>query len=239
MISKDLNKLHKLNSVSSDITINTSISTPTKLNNVKSTLISNPISIKQNRINNVQISISLPEDSHILFNNNDAINKKYETCGCILISELDILENIIHDKHIQLCKQHYKKHIEKSSYYYNKKLNKYIYNQNKSSNSTNISNNKNINSINVNISKSYENLQGLLYNNLTKKSDSNLNIIKNSEYQTLVNFGKYKDKSYEYVYYNDKLYCYNLAFWNIKEFKNKKIINFINFIKQQLLLESI
>jgi hypothetical protein len=147
---------------------------------------------------------------------NDTINKKYHSCGCIIISELDILENSIQEKYLQLCKNHYKKCNAKSFYSYNKKINKYIYN------SHNI----------INYSKSYENLQGIISNN----SNNNSN---NKEFQTLLSFGKYKDKSYEYVYYNDKLYCYNLAFWNNKEFKNKKILNFITFIKKQLLSEAI
>ncbi len=146
---------------------------------------------------------------------NDTINKKYHSCGCIIISELDILENIIQEKYLQLCKNHYKKCNSKSFYSYNKKINKYIYHSN--------------NNI-INYSKSYENLQGIISNN----NNSN-----NKEFNILLNFGKYKDKTYEYVYYNDKLYCYNLAFWNNKEFKNKKILNFITFIKKQLLSESI
>lgn len=36
----------------------------------------------------------------------DQINKTYKTCGCIFISELDIINNIINDKYIQFCKNH-------------------------------------------------------------------------------------------------------------------------------------
>lgn len=225
MISKDLDPFPKLNTVFSE---QYNISNNTSNNKLKS----NPIDINSSSIEYSNISS---------YHNNDTINKKYETCGCIIISELDILENIIHDKYIQLCKQHYKTNTNKISYYYNKKNNKYIYNMNSLPNNLYNNISHNISTKPSNLSKSYENLQGLLYNSLNKKLDTNLNNLNNQNinYQTLVSFGKYKDKSYEYVYYNDKLYCYNLAFWNIKEFKNKKIHNFITFIKNQLILESL
>lgn len=164
---------------------------------------------------------------------NDAINKKYDTCGCIIVSELDILENIIQDKYLQLCKLHYNKCLNKSIYYFNKKINKYILN----------SDNK---IVNINHNKSYENLQAIISKSYSKNELNNIN--NNSDHFTkmliesnnkLLHFGKYKNKTYDYVYYNDKLYCYNLAFWNHKEFKNKKIINFINYIKNQIIIESI
>ena len=161
---------------------------------------------------------------------NDTINKKYDTCGCIIFSELDLLENIILDKYLQLCKSHYNNCSNKSLYHYNKKVNKYILN----------SDNK---PISINYNKSYENLQGIISKTYLK---SELKSINNNSVQIsldfnnkLLQFGKYKNKTYEYVYYNDKIYCYNLAFWNHKEFKNKKIINFINYIKNQIIIESI
>lgn len=164
---------------------------------------------------------------------NDTINKKYDTCGCIIVSELDILENLIQDKYLQLCKIHYNNCSNKSMYHFNKKINKYILN----------SDNK---QITINYTKSYENLQGIISKNYSK---TNLKPFNNSSEDLfklsidcndkLLQFGKYKNKTYEYVYYNDKLYCYNLAFWNHKEFKNKKIINFINYIKNQIIIESI
>ena len=42
---------------------------------------------------------------------------------------------------------------------------------------------------------------------------------------------KYKNKTYEYVYNIDKLYCYHLAFWIDIKSKNTNIIDFINYIK--------
>jgi len=166
-----------------------------------------------------------PNLNHSINDNNlyhNMINKKYKSCGCIIISELDILENIIQDKYLQICKDHYKHNNKINNnikYSYDKHSNKYIYNP---------TINKENNQKNLYKSKSYENLYNIIYNN-TKN-------IKNSN--TLVNFGKYKNKTYEYVYYNDKLYCYNLAFWNNKNYTNQNIQNFIQYIKNQLLMES-
>lgn len=164
---------------------------------------------------------------------NDTIHKKYNTCGCIIISELDILENILQDKYLQLCKSHYNNCSNKSMYRFNKRINKYILN----------CNNK---QVTINYTKSYENLQGLISKTYSKLESKSINTNSEVLYKLsidcnnkLLQFGKYNNKTYEYVYYNDKLYCYNLAFWNHKEFKNKKIINFINYIKNQIIIESI
>jgi hypothetical protein len=150
---------------------------------------------------------------------NNIINKKYESCGCIINSDLDILENIIQDYHIQLCKHHYTKQdynqkINKSNYYFNKQIQKYIY--------------KNNNNKVLKKNKSYDNIQSIVFNNFKSNQVSH----------NLVNFGKYANKTYEYVYYSDKLYCYNLAFWNNKKYNNNNIQRFINYIKNQLLIES-
>ena len=166
-------------------------------------------------------------------NLNDTINKKYETCGCIIISELDILENLLQDRYLQLCKLHYNNCCNKSMYHFNKKINKYIIN----------SSNK---QATINYNKSYENLQGIIsktylkseLQSITNNSNNLVNLSLNCN-NNILQFGKYKNKTYEYVYYNDKIYCYNLAFWNHKEFKNKNIINFIEYIRNQIIIESI
>lgn len=148
----------------------------------------------------------------------DVIDKYYESCGCIKTSELDILQNIIIDKHIQLCKAHYKLLSNKKLHYiFDKKVNNYILSKN--------------NKPKLLKSRSYENVQTTILKHIHNNS---INV---SEQYTLLNFGKYKNNTYEYVYYTDKSYCYNLAFWNKHEFKNKKILNFIKYIKKQLLLE--
>lgn len=165
-------------------------------------------------------SLELHLNNKHLTNKTDTIDKFYESCGCIKISELDILQNIIIDKYIQICKLHYKQYIKtnkKFNYIFDKKLNKYILS----------------NQIKHKLlkSKSYENVQVSLLKHIHNNSINNL------EHLTLLNFGKYKNKTYEYVYYTDKVYCYNLAVWKNIDFKNKKISNFIKFIKKQLLLE--
>lgn len=102
----------------------------------------------------------------------DEINKTYKSCGCILIIELDFINNILNDKYIQFCNKHKK-------------------------------------------------------NKSTKFKDSQVSYI---------NFGKYKNKSFDYVFQKDKLYCYNLALWNFKnkEYKNPNINQFILFIKNKI-----
>ncbi len=159
---------------------------------------------------------------------NDTINKHYDSCGCIIISELNLLENIIIEKHIQFCKSHYKIFIKKNknnnllisniNYIYNKKNNKYIFTE------------KSVPKLNK--QKSYENIQTILLKTHSPNNTSN------NFSEQILNFGKYKNKTYEYVYCNDKIYCYNLAFWKNTNFKNKKILNFIKYIKNQILLET-
>ena len=115
----------------------------------------------------------------------DLINKIYKTCGCILISELDIINNTLNEKYIQLCAVHYHK---------------------------------------------TQSITNIITNELTK---SNKNIIINESY---LNFGKYKNKTFNYVFQTDKLYCYNLAFWKPQQgnYKNININEFIKYIKNQI-----
>lgn len=191
---------------------------------------------------------------------NDIIDKKYKSCGCILISELNIIDNIIQDNYIQLCKTHYHSlNINKLYYELNKKTNNFILKE-KSDKESRVIENKKENFDNLPIiqdsnailynSKSYENLQAIIFKCITnfkhtdllelKKNNLKLDHYTNpSNSETLLNFGKYKNKTYDYVYYNDKLYCYNLAFWNKKDFKNQKILKFIEYIKYKIILESL
>lgn len=114
----------------------------------------------------------------------DSINKTYKSCGCIFISELDIIDNTINEKYIQICKSH---SVHKSK----------------------------IINLNTNVK----------------------NVVSPEFY---LNFGKYKNKSFSYVYNIDKLYCYNLAFWNnnynYKNNNHSNINQFITYIKNQISL---
>jgi hypothetical protein len=143
--------------------------------------------------------------------NNDIVNKYYNSCGCIYISELNIMDNIIHDIYIQLCKTHYLLSKEKSKFKLDKKNKLYILNSKKTDN----------------IKKkkiSYDNLKLLINDKNKNDEDSN----------KLIKFGKYKNKTYEYVYNTDKLYCYHLAYWKDNNLNNSNITNFINYIKLQV-----
>lgn len=121
----------------------------------------------------------------------DLINKTYKTCGCILTSELDFINNTINNNYIQLCDLHFNK---------TQPINDVLKKE--------LSNNK------------------LNSNNIYKTQSIN---------NSCLNFGKYKNKSFSYVFQNDKLYCYNLAFWkNFKDYKNPNILQFIKFIKDQI-----
>jgi len=46
-----------------------------------------------------------------------------------------------------------------------------------------------------------------------------------------LSFGKYKNKTFNYVYNNDKLYCYKLTYWNNDNIKDNRLNLFINYIK--------
>lgn len=46
-----------------------------------------------------------------------------------------------------------------------------------------------------------------------------------------IKFGKYKNKSYDFVYSKDKTYCYNLCIWTEKEIKDDNVNDFIKYIK--------
>lgn len=151
------------------------------------------------------------------YNHNDIIDKQYNTCGCIILSKLDINENIIIDINIQYCKLHYYKRKLNNSlnYVYDYKIQKYLLI------SENVKKNNNLKSNDQNSMK---------YDKTDKTNNTNNKVI-------LMDFGKYSNKTYDYVYNNDKMYCYKLAFWNNNIIKNKKITNFINFIKRQILIE--
>ena len=56
----------------------------------------------------------------------DIVNKKYNSCGCIFISELNLFDNYVHDNYIQLCKNHYLLSTDKSNFKLDKKSKLYI-----------------------------------------------------------------------------------------------------------------
>ncbi len=142
--------------------------------------------------------------------NLDSIDKIVKHCGCVVTSKLDILENEITETIIKICKKHYLTNFNKLQYTYNKSQNIYISN-------SEISNN-------------------IVKNKIRKiSSDIDLNI-KEDKFHIL-QFGKYKHKSFNYVYNNDKIYCYNLSFWKhnkIKNIKNKAISEFVNYVRSEI-----
>lgn len=146
--------------------------------------------------------------------NFDSIHTEHKKCGCVISSNLDIIENLISESIIILCENHYKKCKNKKEYSFNK--NKSYYTLNSFSN----------NSISKKNIKKSSHLDKL---NKTNSKDSNKSKI--------LLFGKYKYKTFNYVYNNDKLYCYNLSFWNDNIYnKNDNIYEFINFIKNSILV---
>ncbi len=51
----------------------------------------------------------------------------------------------------------------------------------------------------------------------------------------IVTFGKYKYKSFDYVYNTDKTYCYNLSFWkNANQTPNHNLNEFISFVRNAI-----
>jgi hypothetical protein len=117
----------------------------------------------------------------------DFINKIYKTCGCILISELDIIDNTLNEKYIQMCQFHLQK---------------------------------------------TQSITEIISNKISKTNNKSIVLIQ----ELYLNFGKYKNKSFNYVFQKDKLYCYNLAFWNNKNitYKNININEFIKYIQNQI-----
>ena len=138
----------------------------------------------------------------------DQINKTYKTCGCIFISELDIINNIINDKYIQYCQKHTITTIQSN-------IKRSILSRNSSRNR----------------------LTDTLESTISKANTFD----KNNNLEYFLNFGRYKNKSFNYVFQNDKLYCYNLAFWknNNCEYKNININLFIQFIKTKISINEI
>ena len=146
---------------------------------------------------------------NILF---DSLDIEYKICGCAISSNLDIIENIITEDIIILCKNHYIKNKNKNDYMYNKNKSTYILNSFLLQSS--ITNN--------------------ILNNI-KKTPSFLNLSEDNIKSDILLFGKYKYKTFKYVYNNDRLYCYNLSLWNDKLYNtNKNMNDFINFIKESI-----
>lgn len=143
----------------------------------------------------------------------DILNKNYNSCGCISISKLNLIDNIVNDYNIQLCKTHYLLSYDKNNFKFNKKNKLYTLIEKK---------NTQLKKKKISFNNSYENLKTLISNSINNETLYSHKLIK---------FGKYKNKTYEYVYKIDKLYCYHLAFWVDINSKNTNIINFINYIK--------
>jgi hypothetical protein len=149
-------------------------------------------------------------------NNTDIVNKSYNSCGCIYISQLNILDNIMHDQYIQLCKNHYLQSKDKVNYKFDKKNKLYTLNEKRSDS---------LKKKKISYNNSYENLKQLINDNSYEN-----NLFSNK----IIKFGKYKNKTYEYVYNIDKIYCYHLAYWKDTNLNNSNINNFINYIKLQV-----
>jgi hypothetical protein len=142
----------------------------------------------------------------------DSIHTETKKCGCVISSNLDIIENIITDTYITLCESCFQKCNNKKDYTYNKHKSVYYLNSMISKNS-----------LTQNIKKSAS---------LIHIHDDSDSPIDNSN---IIQFGKYKYKTFDYVYNNDKLYCYNLSYWNNNiHNKNDNLFNFINFIKTSI-----
>lgn len=138
----------------------------------------------------------------------DSLDVNTEDCGCVITSNLDIVENIITDQCTILCKSHYSDIKNKKDYTYNKNKKIYILN-------TFLSKNSNINNI--------------------KKSYSYIHLNQDYNEENIILFGKYKYKTFDYVYNKDKLYCYKLSLWNDKIYNNdNNILHFINYIKKSI-----
>lgn len=138
----------------------------------------------------------------------DSLDVTTKDCGCVITSNLDIVENIITDQYAILCKSHYSDIKNKKEYTYNKNKGMYILNSFLSKNS--------------------------IINNI-KKSYSYLNLNQDTNKKNIILFGKYKYKTFDYVYNNDKLYCYKLSLWNDKIYNNdNNILHFINYIKKSI-----
>jgi hypothetical protein len=141
----------------------------------------------------------------------DSLDIDYKQCGCAISSNLDIIENLITENVIILCKKHFIKSKNKKDYVYNKNKSTYMLNSFllKSSIKNNITNN-------------------------IKKSSSFITLTENNK-SDIILFGKYKYKTFKYVYNNDKLYCYNISLWNNKIYNdNQNMLDFINFIKDSI-----
>jgi hypothetical protein len=142
----------------------------------------------------------------------DSLNTEYKECDCVITSELNIIENIIEDQFIILCKTHYMQTSNKKEYIYNKHKSIYVLNSFLSTSSN---------------------------KNKIKKSASNISLDSDGDTSNIILFGKYKYKTFNYVYNNDKIYCYNLSIWNnssliFNSIHSTNINNFIDFVKESI-----
>jgi methionine synthase II (cobalamin-independent) len=148
--------------------------------------------------------------------NLDSIDKITKKCGCVITSKLNIIENEITEYMVIICKKCFLIGYNKMPYTYNKM--QYTYNK----------------SQNVYISNSE--ISDIIIKKKIKKISSDIDIlnIKNENNSNILKFGKYKHKSFDYVYNNDKIYCYNLSFWKHNNIKNEAISDFVNFVRDEI-----
>ena len=140
----------------------------------------------------------------MLVDNNDTVNKIYNSCGCIISSKFDICHNQLIDDYIQVCKNHY---LSLSS------SNKLFYK-----------------------SKSYNNLKSLNKPNNKKirRTKSETYLDDDISKYDIINFGKYKFKSFDFIYNMDKFYCYKLMQSKLNNNlydNNSNIYKFIKYIE--------
>lgn len=138
-----------------------------------------------------------------MLKNLDLIESIVNSCGCEYTLTLDIVENIVSEHFIKICKTHFKTKLHKQTYVLNKQLNVYECKTFKTTSQNRIKARRLSNSI-------------------------------SPDAKTL-NFGKYKHRTFDYVYNKDKTYCYNLSFWNKKANAGDSNLNeFINYVRNAI-----
>ena len=163
-------------------------------------------------------------------NDKDLINKVTKPCGCVVTTKLDLDLHITYDYFIKLCKSHYIKSSHSKKYSFNKNIklyecNGYIKklkkNQDKLKKYINIS------------GDTSETISCCGSKTVCSCSPENClcDIKKNPIIEKKIKFGKYKDQTFEFVYNNDKAYCFNLAFWENGISKNDDVIEFTSYIQ--------
>ncbi len=148
------------------------------------------------------------------FSSNSLLDNTYENvlekitlrCNCIISKELDISNNSINKRYLQICKNHYcPKLISKNEYIYIKSKKIYVYKKY---------------TLNKRCSQSSSSSEEL--NDDDEQMDNNI-----------IDFGKYKNKSYKFVFNIDKKYCYHLSFWKKNNYQ-ENVNKFVSYVKQKI-----